>query len=670
MALALYAALYLQLPTPGAAVIGVMLTANPSRGAILSKAFWRFFGTFVGALASVVMIANFAQMPILFLLTFSTWLAICVFLSVMFRYFRAYAVVLSGYTVALISFSALADPNDVLIMSLTRLADVLIGIAALTVVTLLFQPGFTTGAAYTRGLKALTDVAQLFLRSPASFESASFALSQDHIAGDIERLDEALEFAGVETFHTNTHMHSLRRGFAGLYAALVTWTVDDRRLLTPARRAVMSSQDIQEAYGQSEDLTLFRTIIDSSLLRIADVEKSVGESLGALADATASSVAELLTILERSHNETHNGIMERGYQCLSQINDCVAGLASWRAARQPANRTDRLRSYKDYSFAARNGARTFLACFMCGLFWYGTGWNRGSFALLSVSVVCTLLANMPNPAAASWGFTKGAVLSIIADFICGFVLLPHVTGAPLLMLSLLPFLALAVYGTTIPKYSVTGVGFVVFFITDLNINNAMPYDVSSFLNNSLGVLVGMGAGVLSYRLLLPTNAASERRRLVRSLRQAIQRLSKGARKWYCSDPLGWQVLANQRLQRVLMRLQTVPEVRRLAVSNGGALMIVAQETLRVREDLNLVQIPETLKVSAAAALRSLGNLEDPVQVRTAAMNAAIAFSQFNERSLVNQIGILRIAARFRIIGAFMDDAAKFLVLETALVGET
>jgi uncharacterized membrane protein YccC len=147
MAIALFAALWLQLASPASAVVTVMIVANPSRGGIVSKGVWRIFGTITGAVAAVVIMACFPQESLLFIAAFGFWLGVCTFASSMFRHFRAYAAVLSGYTVALIAAGALNTPDHVLQFALSRLAVVTLGVVVSTVVTMIFQPSVTTDVA-------------------------------------------------------------------------------------------------------------------------------------------------------------------------------------------------------------------------------------------------------------------------------------------------------------------------------------------------------------------------------------------------------------------------------------------------------------------------------------------------------------------------------------------
>ena len=141
LSLALYAAYYLQLDSPASAGTTAIILASPVRGAILSKSVWRFVGTAVGAIFAVVLVALFAQSPVLFVAGVAIWLGLCTTLATLLQYFRSYAAVLAGYTVTLIAFSVQDDPTRIFDVALGRVSVVSVGIMATAFVSVLFQPG-------------------------------------------------------------------------------------------------------------------------------------------------------------------------------------------------------------------------------------------------------------------------------------------------------------------------------------------------------------------------------------------------------------------------------------------------------------------------------------------------------------------------------------------------
>src|SRR5689334_6945426 len=77
--LALYVALSIGSERPYWAFLTSFIVAQPLAGAVISKAVFRLIGTFVGAVAAVVMVPPLVNAPELLSLAFASWLGLCVF---------------------------------------------------------------------------------------------------------------------------------------------------------------------------------------------------------------------------------------------------------------------------------------------------------------------------------------------------------------------------------------------------------------------------------------------------------------------------------------------------------------------------------------------------------------------------------------------------------------
>jgi uncharacterized membrane protein YccC len=126
--IALYAAFWLQLGGASSAAVTVAILAQPTRGAALSKAANRLAATFIGATMSIVIAGFFPGERLGLLLSFICWICICVFAASYLRGYRAYAAVLSGYTVAIITVANIDAPQNVFTTMTDRVAAITIGI--------------------------------------------------------------------------------------------------------------------------------------------------------------------------------------------------------------------------------------------------------------------------------------------------------------------------------------------------------------------------------------------------------------------------------------------------------------------------------------------------------------------------------------------------------------
>src|SRR6516165_7265865 len=141
MILASFVSFWLQLEAPASAAVTVGILAEPTRGQALDKAGFRLFGTIVGVTASIAITGLFSQARDLILAAFAVWIGICVFVANLLDGYRAYAAVLSGYTVAIIATQQIDTPQHVFESGMARGAAIAGGILSMAVVnTLMYTP--------------------------------------------------------------------------------------------------------------------------------------------------------------------------------------------------------------------------------------------------------------------------------------------------------------------------------------------------------------------------------------------------------------------------------------------------------------------------------------------------------------------------------------------------
>ncbi len=672
LAIALFAALWLQLSSPASACVTVIIVANPSRGGIVSKGLWRIFGTFTGAVAAVAIMACFPQQPLLFVVAFAGWLGLCTFSSSMFRHFRAYAAVLSGYTVAIIVAGALAAPDHVFDLALSRLAVVTLGVVCSTAVTMIFQPSVTTDAMRARARAALRGVASLMLRRAAGtpMDDPAFTAERTRIASEIERLDETVEFSGTEATDVSRHAASIRRGLAAMFAALLSVSISGHSLiqlseaLATRPRPTPPSGDGDTPTPAPAPNGGIADRVTAVLREVSEYDPQDNRGATVLAERVAATTREItaLQVAERSLDD--EVALARIHQELQQLYDSVAPFAAWRAGRRPYHTGRQLVAFKDYATALRNGTRSMVAVTLGGLFYYVTAWPSGPTLLIVLAAACALLSGAPSAAAASTQFAKGITLSAIVAFIWEFAFLPHLSGYPMLFLSISPVLALAIYGTSIPRYQLMSVGFGIFFITQLSIANEMSYNVVNFLNSAIAYVLGAWATVLVFRVILPPNPMRDARRLTRRIRRSTERLiasrggHHGQRDW-----LGWLVTQNQAMLRLFLRLQVNPALRSQTIGDCGALLIITQEAVRLHPLLRGLDLPEAEAAEAQDALRRLARLRQPRRAAESAARASATLVALHDRGETPRPGLLRAAGSFRTIAGLMPQAERFLALE-------
>src|SRR5262245_3975305 len=139
--IALLTSFWLQLETPSSAMLTVMILAEPTRGQALEKAGWRLIATVIGVAVSIALVGALSQTRDLLLVAFAASLGLCIYACGLLDGYRAYAAVLSGYTVAFIAIQQIDNPLHVFEAAMDRGAAIAVGVLSITLVNdLLFAP--------------------------------------------------------------------------------------------------------------------------------------------------------------------------------------------------------------------------------------------------------------------------------------------------------------------------------------------------------------------------------------------------------------------------------------------------------------------------------------------------------------------------------------------------
>ena len=131
---ALAASFWLELEAPSSSAVTVAILAAPTRGAALEKAYYRLIATFIGVTAAIAITGLFSQARDLLLVAFAAWIGLCVYAAGLMDGSRAYAAVLSGYTVALVAIQQIDTPEHTFETGVARGAAIAVGIAAIALV--------------------------------------------------------------------------------------------------------------------------------------------------------------------------------------------------------------------------------------------------------------------------------------------------------------------------------------------------------------------------------------------------------------------------------------------------------------------------------------------------------------------------------------------------------
>ncbi len=492
MMVALYAAFWLQLESASSAAVTVAILALPTRGQTYQKAAYRIVATIIGVVASLVIAGLFAQSRSLFVIGFAGWLGLCVYAGGLLDGNRAYSAVLSGYTVALVAMTQIDSPQNIFSAGINRGAAIVVGIAALALISELFAaPNDHTG------------------------------LSDKLIAAHRRVRAFALAILRVETADPIQSANLLRE--------ITTLRPDITALV-----AESSGGGARAAAARSAAVALVAEVSAAGALASlpANTLPSLRRALGeALADGLGKESHALQQLADVGYADPHDALFTRhALDLLIENRRAQDAIEDLQAGRRPPRRIQ-APIYRSRRAAVRNGLRAFLAVVISAILFSLGGWPFASQGVAWVGLTIAFSANTPNPRA----FAAEAVIAMaIAALLAGvteFLILDGVDQFPLLAIGMAPSVIAAALLLTIPNPKLATIAFLVlvFFAVILAPTNPQVYNPESYLFSSFMAITSV---VLLFVLLwtvLPTSDALRRHWYLTSARAEMRDLLAGGR---------------------------------------------------------------------------------------------------------------------------------------------
>lgn len=559
--LALWLALRWGLEQPAWALMTAFIVAQPLSGMVVQKGLARLFGTLVGTIMSVVFMSVFAQAPWLFLLALALWLGLCTACSTLLRSAWAYAFVLAGYTVAIIALPAISHPLLVFEQAVARCTEISLGILCATVCSALLWP--------------LRVEQQLGGQARQAWESGMKAASAS-LTGEPQERQGLLDMLGRMVAVDAQREHAWFEGRIGRERARAIRGLSQKLLvlLRIARSVRRQWRQLDEA--QAQHLAPW----------LIEVTKALQKP----------DQAELLLLRQRVWDAAHD---ERNsadeHYCLARMTllldnamAATSALAAVEEGKAPGDLPDSLAVHRDVPLALLFGSRSALAFLAMASFWMATAWTAAPGGLVLTCVVCSLFASRENGAQIGMSFLRGILLAVPVAFVVGQILLPQWSGFALLCLGMGVPLFFGALGMANAKIGATATSYCLHFIVLVAPLNAMSFGVDVFLNNALAMLLGVGAAVLAFKLLVLRNPNWHGRRLRAATQNDLVRLTRrelrGAETWF-----GGRMA--DRLLQLARHHSALPEHERGTWDDGLYGLDIGDELLHLRMCLAVAQVP-------------------------------------------------------------------------------
>jgi uncharacterized membrane protein YccC len=503
--IALCTSFWLQLDAPSSAAATVAILAEPTRGQALEKAAYRLVATIIGVVASIAIVGFLSQARDLILAAFAVWLGLCVYAAGLLDGYRAYAAVLSGYTVGLIAVQQLDSPQLVFESGMARGAAVAVGILSITFVNdLLFAPNrhpqlvAQLAAIHRRVL----DYAKAIIRNEPTDPQASTALTCEIVA-----LRPEITSLATEATSGPVRSAAARSATVALVAELHAIHALDALPVAP-------DPDFGEQLAAVLDRTGEQSASISSVVHAGDDESG-------LPDGMAASLAWALEGLLRRDEEVR--------QNLAALKSGTRPPRSWRA---PLYRSHRMAIDSALRSAAHFGIASVVLVF--------GGWPATSALLSLVAVVIGLGATTPGARKFTVMASVAAPIAVALAGLLEFWILDGVSDFPLLAIGLAPFTigAALLIASANPALSDLGRLNLVFMTVVFVPSNPQAYNPQAFLFLSFFLCLATGL-LVTAQVLIPRASDDRRRRwLIASARHELGLvLSRSDRRYPPEDAM-------------------------------------------------------------------------------------------------------------------------------------
>ncbi|MET0550362.1 MAG: FUSC family protein [Xanthomonas sp.] len=627
--LAGWIALRLDLASPMTAMITVVVVMHRQTGMVFAKAFYRVLGTLTGSVAALTMAALFPQEPVLFLLALSLWIGACTGGALLYRNFKAYAFVLSGYTVALIALPAVNQPQNVFNLVVARVTEVVLGLLVTGIVSDVVFPSRlrqTLRDTVRRASDGFLD----FVRDATGGQLPREAMEQAHLrfvrdAVTIEDLRSSVVFEDPEARVRSGRLRLLNQRFMAVSTSFQALHHYINRLLRNG------DADVAEAL-----ISLYRPL-KAALSERGGRQGSAetARKLAACRDALATRAAETRAPLAATQHETFDTGVSLLRRFFTDLHDYVATEATLAAPQQwrtPQDRGDTAEFVRgnDYAAAALTALRAaLLVASLCWL-WLNAGWVSGATAVLMAAALNAILSSSANAPSAARSLFKGFVFGLALGIVCQLMVLPQMDGYLLFMAGTAPFLLLLLYLASKPALFGFATGSNLAFITVLGVQATPSFNATATFNNVVPMLLGTLAVWAAFVLLPPVIGTPwQRRRLLERLRRQTTLAARA--------PLPGLALRLESVNRDLFQqivAHTPPGSDELHDLLGWALSVheTGRTLVELRRDAAEGALPPALAAEVDAAVQALADLyldPSPQRHRQALqrVEAALAASQ-------------------------------------------
>jgi uncharacterized membrane protein YccC len=512
--LALFISLSIGLERPYWAFLTSYIVAQPMAGAVISKALFRLVGTFVGAVAVVLMVPPLVNAPELLSLAIASWLALCVFISLLDRTPRSYMFVLAGYSACIIGLPSVDIPGQIFTIAAARVQEISIGILCGSLIHGVVLPGSITGVLLGK-VEAILRDAERWSRDAISVEPIpTLAAERRRLALDVTELHQLSIHLPFDISRLAPRVRTVRAMQDQLSMLLpLGAAVEDRLASFQSAGGTVSDEvaalidDARIWLAAPGDDRARRTAAAEALIaRCKALEPQAGPDMDWRAMLRLSLLARLAALIA-VHRDCRDLFDQLVTHSRHPVTPRVGELLEGRRNRE---------LHRDYAGAARGAFGAFLTVVVGCALWIGSGWKDGATAVMLAGVFLALFSAADNPTAPLKSFMIGTFLATVAGAIYGFVILPRIDGFAMLAAAMAPVLLVGGAMMASPRYGIIALAAMMGMGSPALLSARYTNEFVEFTNGSLAQLIGIWFAIVMVGLLQSAGAQAAIRRTVRA----------------------------------------------------------------------------------------------------------------------------------------------------------
>lgn len=505
--LAYLVALSFDLNRPYWAVATVYIVAHPLSGAISSKSVYRLLGTLIGGGATILMVPNLVNEPILLSGAIVVWVSACTFFSLLDRTPRSYVSLLAGYTVLLAGLPLVNTPANAFDIVVSRTEEIGLAIICASIVSHIVFPVHV-------GTTLLNRIDGWMARVRKLLE----AITAGELEGSQSRMERsalAAEAADLRSFAVHLQYDGSRyRNRVALVKSLHHRMVSFLPLLSEL-------EDLRRSLGRLDPCGHEKAL---AMIREAGSDpKSSSRTIAIDAIASFAAPPTWEKLLLANYARELRTVSRLSAECLT-LRKSIEDESGARAARAP-ERTPA--PHRDIGMALLSSLTVAICVATSLFFWIATGWSDGMTLAQISGVLCCLLATMDDPVPAMRKFANVTIGAAIATFIYGFAILPLIDGFAPLVAALGLFLIPAGICLAVPSLALVGMGLCINFPLLLTLQAHPGSDFATFTNAAAATILAMVWTIAVCGIFRSVQTETNARRLFSVTRRHVANIAFG-----------------------------------------------------------------------------------------------------------------------------------------------